>query len=706
MPYAATDKYLLAQELVEKTGKHVFLTGKAGTGKTTFLHQLRNQTLKRHVVVAPTGVAAINAHGVTIHSFFQLPLRPILPNELNEETLKKKELFKFYAEKQNIIRNLDLLIIDEISMVRADVLDAIDFVLRKIRRNNRPFGNVQLLLIGDLYQLAPVVRNDEWQLLSEYYESPYFFESHALKQTEYVTIELDRIFRQQDEDFIRILNKVREGLFDEDVYETLNSRYVPDFDEKKYKNYILLTTHNTQAEQVNQSKLNQLQGEQRIYEATIRGDFPKEVYPTDASLALKVGAQVMFLRNDTTENKQYYNGKVGKIVELGEYYIKVKTDDDTEIAVEPALWENIKYSLDPETQSIKEQIVGTYVQYPIKLAWAITIHKSQGLTFDRVAIDAQHAFAHGQVYVALSRCRSLDGLILISKIKLSSVRVNTYLHNFCNTRATPTLNDVVQAQKDFQFQLIEELFSFDDITYAWRQYLDVLQSYQNTLTVSPIKEVQHCFTNYESKIVDVAAKFLIEIERYKPLITDSTLPDQLQERIKKAVAYFTEQLSLSVEVLMHTPYMTDEKKSEKKISLAFNKLMKSKAQKKFFLLAVREGFSLEKHFKARSSAAQVDILQMFANETKGKPSARVKAGTRNELFQQLKTWRSAIAAKNQLNEESILTTLTLVRLSLKKPSNENELTRLIKLPDQFDPKWIPEILQIIHKNDTINRQME
>lgn len=699
MPYSVTDKYQLARDLVEKTGKHVFLTGKAGTGKTTLLHQLREYTLKRHVVVAPTGVAAINAHGVTIHSFFQLPLRPILPSELNDETIQKEELFKFNTDKQNIIRNLDLLIIDEISMVRADVLDAIDFVLRKVRRNNRPFGNVQLLMIGDLYQLAPVVRNEEWQLLCEFYQSPYFFESFALKQTEYVTVELDKIFRQQDEDFVRILNKVREGLFDEEVYETLHRRYVPDFDQKKYENYILLTTHNAKADQINQAKLDELQEEQKIYEATIMGDFPKEVYPTDASLALKVGAQVMFLRNDTSENKQYYNGKIGKIVELGEYYINVKTDDDTEITLGPAHWENIKYSIDPETKSIKEEVIGTFVQYPIKLAWAITIHKSQGLTFDRVAIDAQHAFAHGQVYVALSRCRSLEGLILLSKIKLSSVRVNSYLHNFCNTQATPTLTEVVQAQKDFQFQLIEELFSFNDITSAWHQYLDVLQSHQEALTTAHFNELQHCFTNYENKIADVGDKFLTEIQQYRTLTSDTTLSNKLQERIKKAVAYFTEQLSRLVEELLrHTSHLDKEKKADKKIAQAWNQLMKSMAQKKFYLLAAREGFSLEKHLKARSNVAQVNIRQMFAIVAKEKSDGLDKPGLSNKLYQQLKAWRSTKAAQNQLKEENILTNLMLVRLSIKKPTNESEFTQLIKLPDQFDPQWIPEILEIICEN--------
>lgn len=691
------DRYKLAMELAEKTNKHVFLTGKAGTGKTTFLHLLRGRTFKRHIVVAPTGVAAINAHGVTIHSFFQLPLRPILPDELNNEAIRRKELFRFSAEKQKIIRTLDLLIIDEISMVRADILDAVDYVLRMIRHNDRPFGNVQLLMIGDLYQLAPVVKTDEWQLLSSYYNSPFFFESQALKRTEYVTIELDKIFRQQDEDFVRILNKVREGILDEDVFQTLNGRYVSHFDEKKYENYILLTTHNAKASQINQSKLDELQGKQKIYHATVKGIFPPEIYPTEASLALKVGAQVMFLRNDVSDQKLYYNGKIGKVIELHDNHIKVKTaDDDAVVSVEPEVWENIQYSLDPETKTIKEEIIGTFTQFPLKLAWSITIHKSQGLTFDRVAIDAQHAFAHGQVYVALSRCRSIEGLVLLSKIGLSSVRVNSYLKEYCGSHSIPTPSEVVQAQKDFLFQLVEDLFSFTEIETTWKSILFVLQNYGNNSDYSPFSLIQQISEDFKNRVNAVAARFLDEVRSYYLQTQEPQLPDSLQDRIRKAVAYFNEQLTLIIEPLMLADIELFDAEADQKFRRIHTQLLNSLARKKFCLLAVKEGFFMEKYLQAKAEAdlkSSRQILSVLHNQNVKVP--HTGAVQHNELLSRLKQWRKTKAKEVQWAEDNIISNLMLVKLSIKKPTTDKELAQILKFPDEYATRWNSEILQIV-----------
>jgi len=396
----------LADNFVRHTGCNIFLTGKAGTGKTTFLRNLHRNTAKRMIITAPTGVAAINAGGVTLHSFFQLPFGPFVPGSEAYESGKQRQ-FRFSREKKQIIKSLDLLVIDEISMVRADLLDAVDAVLRRHRRNNLPFGGVQLLMIGDLHQLSPVVKRDEWQLLKQYYRSVYFFSSNALDNTELVTIRLKHIYRQSDPYFINLLNRVRDNRLDASTAADLNRRYIPGFEPDEDLGYITLTTHNRNADSINQTRLSALTGRKYSFRAEISGDFPEYIYPTPADLLLKEGAQVMFVRNDSSAEKLYYNGKIGKISAISNENISVVCPGSPkEIVVEPVTWENIKYTVNKETGEIQEEITGEFRQYPLKLAWAITIHKSQGLTFDRAIIDARAAFAHGQVYVALSRCKS------------------------------------------------------------------------------------------------------------------------------------------------------------------------------------------------------------------------------------------------------------------------------------------------------------
>ncbi|MDR1951473.1 MAG: AAA family ATPase, partial [Bacteroidales bacterium] len=402
----------LANDFVSFTSKNIFLTGRAGTGKTTFLHQLKTHSPKRMIVVAPTGVAAINAGGVTIHSFFQLPLSPFLPTHPPEDFNKM-----FRKEKISIIKSLDLLVIDEISMVRADVLDAVDAVLRRFRRSSKPFGGVQLLMIGDLQQLPPVVKDEEWNILKTVYQTPYFFGSQALNKTDYVTIELKQIFRQSDEEFIEILNRVRNNQLDSESLQMLNLRYIPNFQENSDERIIQLTTHRYQAQEINQQKLDAITEQEYSFEALVYDDFPEWSYPVEKDLKLKLGAQVMFAKTVAEHSKQFYNGKIGEIINICENRIVVKCPgDDFEITVPRVEWKTIRYEIDDETKAIREHVIGTFVQYPLRLAWAMTIHKSQGLTFDKVAIDARAAFAHGQVYVALSRCKTLEGLVLTSKI--------------------------------------------------------------------------------------------------------------------------------------------------------------------------------------------------------------------------------------------------------------------------------------------------
>ena len=377
-----------AWEFVEKTGKSVFLTGKAGTGKTTFLRKVVEESRKRVVVVAPTGIAAINAGGVTIHSFFQLPLHPFIPGA------KIESKFAFSKEKRSIIKTMDLLIIDEISMVRSDLLEAVDSVLRRFRNRFKPFGGVQLLMIGDLQQLTPVITDEEFQLLAPYYSSPYFFGSRALSQIDYVTIELKEVYRQQDEAFISILNSVRCGRPSPDVIRALNQRYDPNFIPSSDEGYIRLTTHNNIANSYNEQQLDMIDEPIHCFDAVIDGNFPEYSYPTEARLELKVGAQVMFVKNDPSAERRYFNGKIGVVTDFYEEYILVQCPgDDEKIAVEPLEWENCRYVINEQTQEMETEVVGIFKQYPLRLAWAITIHKSQGLTFDKAIIDAASSFA-------------------------------------------------------------------------------------------------------------------------------------------------------------------------------------------------------------------------------------------------------------------------------------------------------------------------
>ncbi|HNV52990.1 MAG TPA: AAA family ATPase, partial [Tenuifilaceae bacterium] len=392
MEYIENLQLKQAFDFIQYTGKNIFLTGKAGTGKTTFLKHIKEVSPKRMIVVAPTGVAAINAGGVTIHSFFQMPFGPHIPvtnsqfNPFDEEpqTASRNGVQKFSREKINIIKSLDLLVIDEISMVRADLLDGIDEVLRRYRNHSKPFGGIQLLMIGDIQQLAPIAKDDEWEILKRYYDTVYFFSSKALRQTAYISIELKHIFRQSDREFIDILNKVRDNRIDNETLNILNKRYIPNINKDDNDGYITLTTHNHQSQRINDSKLQKLKSKLHTFKAVVKGEFPEYSYPTDYELQLKVGAQVMFVKNDSSFEKLYYNGKIGTIVDIDDDLIHVKCEGDSnDIAVTMVEWQNYKYTINDETSEISETVIGSFIQYPLKLAWAITIHKSQGLTFEK-----------------------------------------------------------------------------------------------------------------------------------------------------------------------------------------------------------------------------------------------------------------------------------------------------------------------------------
>lgn len=438
-------------DLIEYTSRSVFLTGKAGTGKTTFLNEFVKKTKKKHIVVAPTGIAAINAGGVTIHSMFGLPLRTFLPttdridSSLANNIIDLQQHFKYRKDKLKLLREVEVLIIDEVSMLRADVLDMMDFSLRFIRRNNQRFGGVQMLFIGDLYQLPPVVRDEH--VLKMFYNSPFFFDSLAIKDIPLLTIELTKVYRQTDQEFLEILNAIRDGDVANIDFNHLNERYDPGF-EAGEEPYVYLCSHNKMADDINQEKLKDIKVSPKSYEAKLFGEFKENQYPNEQFLELKVGAQVMFIRNDISGEKKYFNGKLGEISSLDENEIKVILDgSEREITVKREVWEQKKYSLDTD-KNIKEEVLGSFEQFPIKLAWAVTIHKSQGLTFDKVIIDAGKSFTAGQVYVALSRCRTLEGIVLKSKITPEVIfKDNRILKFQGETQANDNVESILNQEK-------------------------------------------------------------------------------------------------------------------------------------------------------------------------------------------------------------------------------------------------------------------
>lgn len=468
------------EQFINQTNKSVFLTGKAGTGKTTLLKKVIEATHKNTVVVAPTGIAALNAGGVTIHSFFQLPFGGFIPTKEQPPIVSERSKvesqatltrhFRMNSRRKSMLRNLELLIIDEVSMLRADLLDAIDFTLRTVRKNSQPFGGVQILYIGDLLQLPPIVKNDEWQILQQYYRGAFFFNAHVIQQDQPLYIELDKIFRQSDGEFIQILNHLRNNYISDEDVKILNQYVQPDFDATKHEGYITLTTHNAKADNMNADALKAIDEESHKYYAEVTGNFPEHIYPIEEQLELKVGAQVMFIKNDISPDKQFYNGKMGKIVELSDDEVKVHFPEESlTIEVEKYEWENIKYSVDEASGEIKEEVQGTFVHYPLKLAWAITVHKSQGLTFDKAVLDLSRVFAPGQAYVALSRLRSLKGLVLLNPMQLRGLKNDQQVVAYAENKAQlEELDDVLNSETiNYIKNRLRSAFNWEIMASQW-----------------------------------------------------------------------------------------------------------------------------------------------------------------------------------------------------------------------------------------------
>jgi hypothetical protein len=681
----------LAWEFVEKTDKSIFLTGKAGTGKTTFLHKIKTESKKRLVVVAPTGVAAINAQGVTIHSFFQMPFGPIIPGEIQQKSGFKH---KFSKTKINIIRSLDLLIIDEISMVRADLLDGIDQILRRYRDRNKVFGGVQVLMIGDLQQLAPIIKPYEWQLLKNYYDNAYFFSSNSFKQSNAIKIELKKIYRQDDEKFITVLNEIRSNQLSKNSIKILNDRYNPDFNPKKDEGYITLTTHNNRANTINQKELEKLTSKSYQFNAKITGKFNEYAYPTDKLLTLKKGAQVMFIKNDSSFEKQYYNGKIGTITHITKDAIFVKSkEDDFDIEVKPETWENVSYTIDEETKAIIEKTEGTFTQIPLRLAWAITIHKSQGLTFEKAIIDAEASFAHGQTYVALSRCKTLEGIVLKTPISSNSIINDSKVTSFTNTIEIekPDKNTLNKAQKQYQLNCIADVFQYYSFMFPVNRILDIYYKNSTVITgniAEPIQHIKDTVTN----LLKVSNKFNNQINALSQSVVDITKDPIIKDRIYKGIYYFLKQTEKQIKsFLENISYITDNKQIEKDLSKQIEILENLTTSKISLLNGLKNDFSVSKFLSIKAVSA-IDIKKKTTKKRK-----KIVSTNHPLLFEELRELRKVLADSEGVPAFNIFKQTTLFELCKYLPATKKELQQISGFGKIRTAKYGKEILDVINK---------
>ena len=685
------EKIEMLNRFVQNTDVHIFLTGKAGTGKTTFLRNLAVKSYKRMVIVAPTGVAAINAGGVTIHSFFQLPFGPIAPEGQSLSLLSNMKLSR---TKLKIMRSLDLLVIDEISMVRADLLDAIDAVLRKVRRSDKAFGGVQLLMIGDIQQLAPVARQNEWELLQDYYKSVYFFDSRVLQKNPYICVELDHIYRQNDTEFIDILNQVRNNRLDSNSLQMLNSRYIPNFKPDDNEGYITLTTHNYQADEINDEKLNAIDSETLTFNAEITGIFPENAYPTKEVLELKVGAQVMFVKNDPSPEKLYYNGKIGKITAYDkDEGIKVRCDDEV-INVTPVKWQNFEYTLNEETNEIEEKEIGSFTQIPLKTAWAITIHKSQGLTFEKVVLNAEMAFAHGQVYVALSRCTSLKGLVLNAKISNSVLYNDNTINTFVDKIPSlePDEDRLRDEETKFHHQTIIDLFTFDELEMQINKLAKVVRENDNIFGKETADKIAERRKKFREEVIDVAMRFARQVDSIVKSTRqhdDMTTSSYLDERIRKASVYFFDKIN-DLENISDLIHETDNKNVNAAVKAVLDMIREIIYVKTACLHIAKDGFILDKYLEMKNKKI-VESENLKSVKLKGKTIDKEDKPLLNALMK----WRHEKALELEKEEHQILPTAVVNRITELKPVTIKELKSISKLGTTRIKSFGADIINIV-----------
>lgn len=686
----------LARRYVEQTGVSLFLTGKAGTGKTTFLRDIDMHCPKRHVVVAPTGVAAVNAGGVTIHSFFQLPFDPYLPDvkELVTEYQMPDSHKSLSKTKVDIIRTLELLIIDEISMVRADLLDAIDMTLRRHRRSSRPFGGVQLLMIGDVHQLPPVVKESERQYMERVYPSPFFFHSKALQRIQYVTIELTTVYRQQDAAFVGLLNNVRDNRMDGATLAALNGRCGT-----PQRDAITLTTHNRQADAINSRHMEELKGKSREMEAVVKGNFPDGMANVERHLTLKVGERVMFVKNDSSGEHRYYNGKLATVTDFvtveDDEYVEVVDDDGDTVQVGRETWENIKYSIDPGDNQIKQDVDGTLSQYPLRAAWAVTIHKAQGLTFDRVSINAADAFAFGQVYVALSRCRSLEGLTLTTPLSAGVTFGDADVQGFCD--AQPTYEQVEaaapQCERQYYYEQLDELFNMDGLMDAAERLNSV---YRKLAPIYPKKvEAMNALCHTAVELASVGERFRNQLAR---------LPqEQHAERVAKGSEWYAAQLSAvraALGALLEVDI--DNKETGKQVREAGEALTERVRVKEACMKAVQKnGFSVANVQKAKADSLLGGRRKAGNTERRTKKERqpeKVEVDDENvdaTLVSLIKEWRKQKAQEQGVGAFMILHQKAVMGIAQVMPRTEKELMTVPGIGKAKMAAYSKEILDLV-----------
>lgn len=696
--FERNEKTELAWKLVEHTDSHVFITGKAGTGKTTFLRRLKERSEKNIVVLAPTGIAALNAKGMTIHSFFQLSFSPFIPGV--GQASGGGRFTRLSKAKLKVIRSIDTIVIDEISMVRADILDAIDAKLRQLRNPALPMGGVQLVMIGDVQQLPPVARDDDWELLKQHYRSTYFFDSHLLQQTPYQTVELDKVYRQNDSGFIDILNAIRENRLTQDLLSRLNARYIPGFQPPKGERYIRLMTHNYQAHKLNDRLMASLKTKARTFEAGIEGDFPELMYPAERQLLLKVGAQVMFIKNSTDADRPYYNGLIGWVSEISDSgQVSVKTEEGkSPIAVPLERWENTVYEIDDKDKKMTEKVVGAFTQLPLRAAWAITIHKSQGLTFDKAIINASEAFAHGQTYVALSRCRSLEGLVLEKPLSPSAVICDINVSEFSDrcTESQADEADVARLEEASEGRRILEIADLRPLRDALDTLHRTMQASHGKAYPKLVEEFGRLFAVDFKELHEVAQRFQVQLQR---MLAEGAPREGIGVRLKAASEYFLPRLERLADFLKSVPKEVDNKENSSKYTEALTGVEYQWLLKEGWLRLAAAGIPpVREMMRIRNDAASArSEWTKQAAPSKRQPSRN--SDVRNpELYDKLREWRRNKAEERGVPAYVIMAERAIIEIANQMPADENDLLAIPGIGKKKKEEFGSELLVMVRKS--------